>query len=404
LADNPLNERPLTVVLVHNRYQRPGGEDVAVEADAALLAAHGHRVVRFERDNDDIDAMGAFGRARLAAGTLWSLSSARAVSALLRDVEPDVVHVHNTFPMISASIYSSAAKRRVPVVQTLHNYRLVCAAAVCAREGHKCEECVGRSVPWPAVRHACYHDSRTQSAVVAGAQMLHHVLGTWDRRVSLFLAVSQHTADALIGAGALPSDRVMVRYNFCDPDPGWRGPGADAGHVLFAGRLEREKGVFELVSAAARVPAVRVLIAGDGAARDQAEELARQLDAANISFLGQVSRDEVLERLRQARCLVFPSIWDEPFPMILVEASALGVPTVASAVGGVPEIVSDDTGMLVPPGDVGRLASALSAAAADPAGWQAKGERARRRYEEAFTADQAYATLLGAYRRAGVRN
>jgi glycosyltransferase involved in cell wall biosynthesis len=402
LPTEPRAARPLTVVLAHNRYQRAGGEDAAVEADAALLEARGHRVVRFERDNHDIEDMGRLGQARLAAGTLWSLSSARALTKVLSGVDADVLHVHNTFPMLSASIYSAAAKQRVPVVQTVHNYRLVCAVAVCARDGHKCVECVGHAVPWPAMQHACYHDSRIESAVVVAMQVVQRSARTMDRKVSLFLPVSEHTATALIAVHALPAERVMVRYNFCTPDPGERPNGSDQGYALFAGRLEVEKGVLDLVEAASRVPSMPVLIAGDGPARREAERLAQRLGTSNVTFLGQLPRADLLDRLRSARCLVLPSTWDEPFPMVLVEASALGVPAIASRVGGVPEIVSGATGTLVPPGEVGQLADALSAARADPLGWQAKGAAARRRYEGAFTADRAYDRLLEAYRRVGV--
>jgi glycosyltransferase involved in cell wall biosynthesis len=402
LPAEPSADRQLTVVLAHNRYQRAGGEDAAVEADAALLESHGHRVVRFERDNKDIANMGPLSQARLAAGTLWSMSSAREMTKLMSSIDADVVHIHNTFPMLSASIYSAAAKRRVPVVQTMHNYRLVCAVAVCARDGHKCVECVGRALPWPAIRHACYHESRMESAVVVGMQVVHRAARTLDRNVSLFLPVSEHIATALIEAHALAAERVMVRYNFCAPDPGERPRGSDQGYVLFAGRLEPEKGILQLVEAASRASVLPVLVAGDGPVRHEAERLARQLGAANVSFLGHLPRPDLLDKLRSARCLVLPSTWDEPFPMALVEAAALGVPAIASRVGGVPEIVSEATGMLVPPGEVDRLAGALSAAAADPPGWQTKGVAARRRYEKSFTAERAYDRLIDAYRRAGV--
>lgn len=391
-----------TVLLVHNRYQQPGGEDAAVEADSQLLTAAGHRVVRYERDNDEIEGLGAAGRLGVAAGTVWSRRSRREIDRLLQRERPDVLHAHNTFPLISPAVFAAARARRIPVVQTLHNYRLVCASAVLYRDGHPCYDCVGRALPVPAVVHRCYHESAAESAVVATYGAVHRGAGSWRRLVTRYLAVSAHLSRVLTDAGAIPADRTEVRHNVCAPDPGPRASGPDEGTIVFAGRITVEKGVEDLVRAAAVASSVPIIVAGDGPHLAAAARLAAELGATNVRFVGHLERPALFDVIRRSRAVVFSSTWEEPFPMALVEAAALGVPAIATDVGGVPEIVTEQTGTLVVPGDPRALAAAMLSAIADPAGWAARGRAARTRYEAEFGADRALDRLLGAYRRAGV--
>jgi glycosyltransferase involved in cell wall biosynthesis len=384
-----------TVLLVHNRYQEPGGEDVAVEADAALLERAGHRVVRYERDNAEI--LGA-SRIAVAAGTIWSPRSRREVDELLTRVHPDVVHAHNTFPLVSPAVFAAARARGIPVVQTLHNYRLVCAAAVLARDGAPCHACLHASVPAPAVIHACYRQSRIQSGVVAAYQMVHGAAHTWSRLVTRSVAVSRHLADVLVGAGAIAADRVDVRPNFCEPDPAPRHRRDDRGGFVFAGRITREKGIETVLRAAAMVPEARLAVVGDGPAM----ALARRLAPSNVTFLGRVERARALDAMAQARGVVYASVSEEPLPTVLVEAAALGVPAIATAVGGAPEVVTTATGTLVPPGDADGLATAFRDALDHPEGWAQRGAAARKRYDAEFSSGRALDRLLETYRRAGV--
>ena len=391
----------LSVVIVHEHYQQRGGEDVAVEADTDLLRSRGHRVTSYVRHNDEIKTIGPLGRPRLAANTVWSRRSRLDLAAVLDSCRPDVVHVHNTFPLISPSVFRAANERGVPVVQTIHNYRLACASGTLLRDGAVCDDCLGRRVPLPAVRHACYRESRSQTAVVAAMQVAHRAVHTWDRRVDLFLPVSEHALRRLVAAGAIPAERAMVRHNHVAPDPGARPPGSDRGQVVFVGRLAPEKGVDVLVRAAALVPELPVRIVGDGPERARVERLAGELGTTNVRFLGWLTRDEVFDELRGARCFVLPSCWEEPMGMVLIEAAALGVPVIGSSLGGTSEVVTDETGTLLAPGDVGALAEALRDAAARPEVWGRRGLAARRRFEAKFSADRAYDTLLAAYARVG---
>jgi len=392
----------LTVLVIHERYQQFGGEDVAVDADLALLEAHGHRVVYYERHNDEIKGLGLVGRTRVAAGAVWSVSSVKALEHVIGRARPDIVHVHNTFPLISPAAYRAAARRGIPVVQTVQNYRMVCAVATLLRDGHVCVDCVGRRLPLPAIRHACYHNSRVESAIVAAMQVTHRTVGTWGRDVSLYLPSSHHVLRRLVGAGAFPETKAMVRRNHVSPDPGAREPGSDKGYVAFAGRLSVEKGVEVLVRAAALVPDIPVRIVGDGPQRAELTRVARELGATNVTFLGQLARPQAMEVVRGARCLAFPSTWEEPMGLVLIEAAAQGVPAIGTDVGGAPECIGAGAGRLVPPGNVEALADALREAAADPDDWWRRGRAARRHFEEEFTAERAYEVLATAYRRVGV--
>ncbi|HLX86985.1 MAG TPA: glycosyltransferase family 4 protein [Acidimicrobiales bacterium] len=392
----------LTALLVHERYTQPGGEDVAYEADAALLEAAGHRVVRYERHNDEIATMGPGQRLLLPSRTVWSPSSARAFGQRLDEVRPDVVHLHNTFPLLSPSLAMAAHRRAVPVVQTVQNLRLVCAQGLCTRDGLPCHDCLDLGSPWPALRHACYRGSRAQTAVVVAWQAAQRVAEHRRQPVSLYLPVSAYVRDQLVAQGAVPAGRTMVRHNHV-PDPGARRPADDEGVLVFCGRVVRDKGVDVLVRAAAMAPAARIVIVGGGPDLPAMAELSERHGATNVTFTGPLTRAEALAHVRRARCVVAPSVCEDPNPLSLIEAAALGVAAIATTSGGIPEIVGD-TGMLCPPADAEALSAALADAAGDATGWAGRGLAARARYEMHFSATRAYEVLLDAYRRAGVRD
>ncbi len=391
----------MKVLIVHARYRQPGGEDVVVDVQASVLAERGHEVVRFERHNDDLDVAGPLRQVTAAAATIWSRRSQRDLASTLTAERPDIVHVHNTFPILSPSIYAVANAAGIPVVQHLHNARLVCTNPCLVRDGELCTDCVGRRVPWPGVVHRCYHGSATHSGVAAALQLTHHTLGTWARRVDAFLPVSAWLANILTGSGAIPAEKVRVCYSALDPDPGPRWLAAesrpDGGYGLFAGRLAEEKGVRTLVEAAALVPQLPIKIAGDGPERVLLERLITQRRLDHVELLGRVERHELLELLRGARAALTPSLVDS-LPMVAVEAAAVGVPTIASACGGIPEVVLDGvTGHLVPPGDPTALAQRLAEAAAHPDTMRKMGFAARERFEQRFTASAFADRLLDAY-------
>ncbi len=388
---------PHRVLMVHNAYQLAGGEDGVVAAELALLRQHGHEVIELRRDNQRIDPQaGAIGRLRLAAETLWSCATHSEALALLRQARPAVVHVHNTFPLISPSLYWACAKVGIPVVQTLHNFRLACPQAMFLREGKVCESCLGKTTLWPALAHGCYRESRAQTAVVVGMLTLHRSLRTFERKVTRYIALNEFCRAKFIEAG-LPAQRIAVKPNFADLP---RRPLARARNgLLFVGRLSEEKGI-EVLGEAWReswqeCDGMRLRVAGSGPAAGTLE------CQPGVAMLGPQTPEQVQTEMGWARALVLPSICYENFPRTLVEAFAAGLPVIASRIGALAELVEDGiTGLHFEPGNAQDLARTLRWAHANPDEMAAMGANARMRYESHYTPDINYRQLLAIHRSA----
>lgn len=385
----------MNILLLHNRYQFVGGEDAVVAGEQQLLETAGHTVAKLEVSNDQIN--GLWGAAKTAMGVLYSHASRRAVQDVLQKVQPDVVHVHNFFPLLSPSVYDACIEARVPVVQTLHNYRLGCPNALLFRDGNVCEDCVGR-FPWPSVMHGCYRGSRAQTAIVAGMLAFHRLRGTWEDRVDAFIALTDFQKQKLVQMG-LPEQKLHVKPNFVH-DPG-RSPEAGKGdYLLFVGRLVPEKGIQTILRAYGDAKLqIPLKIVGTGPLYEALRRQIRELSLDGIvELVGQVSKDEVLTMMRQARALVLPSTCYEGFPMTIVEAFASGLAVVGSRIGGIASIIKEgETGWLVPPGDSRAWAEALQEAWEDTDGTRARNQRAREAYEANFTPDRAHKQLIALY-------
>jgi glycosyltransferase involved in cell wall biosynthesis len=379
------------VLLIHNRYQHAGGEDEVVAQEAAILEQHGHAVSRLTADNREIVDLSVRGRARLAAETIWSRRSQRAVRERIRTDRPGVAHFHNTFPQISPSAYYACRDAGVAVVQTLHNYRLLCPGALFFRAGQVCEECLGKTAPWPGVRHACYRDSRTASSVVATMVTAHRVSGTWTHAVDLYIALTNFAKEKFI-AGGLPKDRIVVKPNFVEHDPGLGDH--EGGYALFVGRLSKEKGLDTLIEAWRLLGDTPVLkIVGDGPLRSLADNA-----PPNIQWLGREPKARVFALMRDASALVFPSVVYEGFPLTIVEAFATGLPVIASRLGSMSEIVNDgETGILVAHGSSAELACSVDQLLANRSLARAIGRAGRDAYEARFTAERNYQMLMESY-------
>ena len=209
----------MRILLIHNRYQQRGGEDIVFEAERALLERAGHDVVVYERHNDEINSYPAWRRADLLRRTIWATDSARSIREILVQNRPQVAHFYNTFPLISPAAYYACASEGVPVVQTLPNYRLICPGAQLRRNGQVCELCVGKSVAWEGVRYGCYRDSRAQSAAVAGMLLFHRLAGTWKKCVHTYIALTEFSRHKFI-EGGLPADEDCRKTQL--PSPGSR--------------------------------------------------------------------------------------------------------------------------------------------------------------------------------------
>lgn len=383
----------MKVLLVHTYYQQPGGEDEVFRAEAALLEEHGHEVVRFTAHNDQIRELSAL---QVAGKTLWNGSIKSRFRDVLRRERPEIVHVHNTFPLMSPSIYHAAAAEGVPVVQTLHNYRLLCPMAEFFRDGKVCEDCLGR-VPWPGVLHGCYRDSWTMSAGVAGMLALHRAIGTWRDKIAAYVALTEFGRDKFVGGG-LPGERIHVKPNFITPDPGpGRGGG---GYALFVGRLSRTKGLDTMLEAWDLLedpPPLKIV--GDGPLADLVRE--RSSAADRVEWLGRKPRQDVLALMREAVMLVFPSLWYEGQPIVIIEALASGLPVVASDHGAMASMIDDGvTGLLFRPGDSRALADKVLWATDDPARLTELRAGARAGYEARYTSERNYTILERIYQAA----
>jgi glycosyltransferase involved in cell wall biosynthesis len=381
----------MRVLVAHNRYREPGGEDAVFEAEVALLRERGHTVVTVEEDNRQIRE--AFG-VPLSGTGIWSRSARLRILQVIDDARPDIAHFHNTHPLLTPSVYYACAERGVPVVQTLHNYRLICPAATLYRAGDVCELCVGRAVPLQGIRYACYRGSRIQSAMVAAMLGYHGFRGTWKGRVDAYVALTEFARARFI-EGGLPPRKVHVKPNFVHPDPGPKN--SEGEFALFVGRLSPEKGV-EMVLEAARGLGDRVpiWIVGDGPLSLHVNKACQT--TKNVRVLGYQSRAKVVELMKRARFLVFASGWYEGFPMVIAEAFACGLPVVAVSLGAAAEIVGDGhSGLLSEPRSVQGLAQRMRWAWEHPEDCVRMGQAARLEYESLYTPARNYEILLGIY-------
>lgn len=337
----------MRVLVVHNRYrsEQPSGENNVVDAEVKLLHHGGVKVGRFERQSDDIASMSLPRKALVPLQVPWNRSARAELATRLRVERPDVVHVHNTFPLLSPSVLAACADARVPVVATLHNYGLVCPPGTLYRDGHVCTDCVGRA-PVPAVRHGCYRGSAVATLPMAVNLVANR--HRWRTGVTRFFCISGAQRRLLVDAG-LPADRLTVKHNFVT-DPGVRRTGAGE-HVLFLGRLTEEKGVSLLMAAWHRLGGslgLPLVIAGTGPLSDEVAAWASGRD--DVSYVGLQSSAECRDLAARAAVMVAPSAWLEAFGLVVVEAMAAGVPTVAPAHGAFEELISDGvTGLLHTP-------------------------------------------------------
>jgi glycosyltransferase involved in cell wall biosynthesis len=389
----------MRILILHNHYQLAGGEDVAVASESDLLVAHGHDVQVDTVSNAVLRNL--WDKTKAAWQSAYSAASRRRVEEAIRRFRPDVAHVHNFFPLLTPSVYDACCAAHIPVVQTLHNYRLLCLNAEFFRGGHLCEECLGKMVPWPGVLHACYRHSRGASGAVAVMQTVNRLRGTWSNKVDLYIALSQFARSKFI-AGGLPAQKIVVKPNFVRPDPGL---GAGRGrYALFVGRLAGGKGLEALFAAwdglDGRIP---LKIAGDGPAADFVGAMARKI--AGVDWLGPCPRAHVLALMQDAWALVFPSLYYENFPMVIAEAYAAGLPIIASNVGSMSLLVDHGrTGLHVRANDPADLTAKVLWLWTHPQNRAEMSRNARIEFERKYTAEANYEALMEIYARATGRS
>jgi glycosyltransferase involved in cell wall biosynthesis len=376
------------VVVAHNRYRSatPSGENRVVDAEIAQLTGAGVEVVPLLRSSDNIGSLPLRGKALLPVSPLWNPDAQRALATVLREHRPDVLHLHNPYPLLSPAVIRTAHRYGVPVVHTAHNYRQVCAAGIYFRDGRICHDCRGRRLGVPAVIHRCYRGSAAQSAVMAVTLAAHR--STW-LSVDRFLAPTSALAAHLRGYG-VPAERITVKPNAL-PDPGPPPPPGDG--FLFLGRLSPEKGLDLLLDAWMRHPdgsLGTLRIAGDGPQRNRAAQAAAT--RSDVDYLGPLDAAAAGAAIESAALLVVPSTCDDVLPTVVIEALAAGRPVLGTALGGIPYLIGD-TGWVAEP-DPAALAAALPVAAAHAT---SRSGAARARYEQTFHPDVVTRQLLDVY-------
>ena len=378
----------MKILVAHNRYLYRGGEDTVVDAEVNLLRQHGHQVWVYSRDNAEIQYLTSIEAAKTS---LWSRKTVHDLQKIHQQFSPDLIHAHNTFPLISPSIYGIAQKLRIPVIQTLHNFRLVCPQAMLLREGKHCDACVG-TLPWRAIVHRCYRQSLSQTALNSTVSMLQRLRSIRHQQISCFIVLNTLCRE-IFARGGLPLDKLRIKPNFVElpPEPQWRHRKGG----LFIGRLSGEKGIEVLIQALNQLPNIVIDVFGKGPLQDLVSS------SPGLRYGGFQSKDVLRQKLGEAAYLVMPSTGVESFGLVAIEAFASGTPVIATRHGGLRElIIHGQNGLLVPPNDVSALVSAIAYAETHPDHMRQMGMAARKNYLTSYTPERNYEQLIQIYHEA----
>lgn len=382
----------MKVLQVHNAYQHIGGEEMVVTAEYEMLKQHGHDIHQWIVNNSGLDNVSALSKAKIALQSVWSWESYQKIRHKLQELRPDVVHVHNTIPQISPSVYAACNHEGIPVVQTLHNYKLICPGAYLYRQGQTCEDCVGKTVAYPSVINACYRGSNLQSAVTATGLAFNQLIKTYKANIDIYIALTRFGRQKFI-EGGIAAEKIAVKPNFVTSDIQ---VGEHQGeYALFVGKLVKYKGIETLLKAWHLLDeSIPLKVVGKG----PLEILLKSNLPNGVNYLGALPRDKVFHLMQNASLLIFPSEWYEGFPMTVTESFATGLPVIASRIGGIPEIVRDGySGWNFNPNDAEDLAKTVKSAWSNPTELKRRGVLARKQYEDYYSQEQNYQMLKNIY-------
>ena len=376
----------MRILTVHAKYTLRGGEDEVRESERDLLRTHGHDVAEYVQDNESIKGARPWST---GVRTVWSRGDYAAIRKQIQAHGSEIVTVHNFFPLISPAVYYAARAEGVPVIQTLHNFRLICPGSTLLRDGRVCTDCVGKTIPYPGVAHGCYRGSAVLTAGVSAMVATHRLLRTWDRMVDRYIVLSDFMRKTFV-AGGFPADKLTVKPNYTSDVEAGDGRGA---YFLYVGRLSAEKGVATLLRAWELVGSDRELrIIGSGPEEVSLKQMASTL--RGVRFLGQQPRERVQEAVGAATAVIVPSVWNEPFGLTVIEALAKGTPVIGSAIGSIPSLITlGRSGTLFEAGNANELAHVLKT-------WvptQELREGARAEFEARFTPERNYTLLMEIY-------
>lgn len=388
----------MRILIGHNHYKIPGGEDAVVAAEHSLLKDFGEDVLLYKRSNVELDSGSVTAKFRNIRQLGWSRETYRDIKTMIRRFRPDVAHFHNIFYVITPAAYFACREEGVPVVQSQHNFRLKCANGLLYRQNKVCEECVKKSL-WQGIYHGCYRDSRLLTAFIAGTLMDHWRKRTWHNAVDIYISASQFGKQKLIEMG-MPGEKIAVKPNFVYPVPSVDDR-KDQGYALYVGRLSEEKGVRVLLEAWKSVPDVPLRIIGEGPLSGSLKVYTQSQGIRNVQFLGYVNQKTYEENMCGARFLIVPSQCYENFPRIIVEAFARGIPVIASNLGTLRELVEDQgTGLLFEPQDVRQLTEKIRRLFLDSALVTQLGRNARGVFQKKYGVRENYEHLVSIYQRA----
>lgn len=364
-------ERKLNILQVHNFYREPGGEDVVVKNEAEMLKEHGHRVYKYYRRNEEIAYLPFFEKILLPLDSVFSVKTYIQIRRIIRKKKIDLVHVHNTLHLISPSVFLAAKKEGIPVVMTVHNYRLCCPAGTFYHSRHICEKCMTNGL-MQAARCKCYRNSFWQSALVAVQTYVHRKLHTY--RDVYFICFTNFQKEKISKLQDIDSEHVFLKPNGLKKENFEKT--VSKNQILFVGRLEEEKGILDLLKAyremtlelqkeGYQVP--KLVICGDGKLDFTSHLFVRENHIENVVFMGHVSHEKVLKTMAESKCVVIPSRWYEGMPMVLIEAYRTKTPVIVPDFAGFSSMVCDGVnGFKYAPHHTGELAALLAMMTARP--------------------------------------
>lgn len=384
----------MRILIAHNFYQVPGGEDAVARSEAAMLKSFGEDVVTYERHNNEIEKFSPVKKIAHFLSLAHNKYSYRNLREVLRKHRPDVAHFHNIYYLLTPSVYQACRDEGVPVVQSLHNYRMICSNGLLFRDGHVCEDCLTKNV-WEGVKHRCFRDSAIMTLLMATTIDRLWKRGVWIDGVDRYIVASQFTRRKYVDQG-IPLDKIVYKPHFIDPAPERRDK--DAGYVLYLGRLSQEKGVDVLLNAWNSLVDIPLKIAGTGPMEALLKNMVVDGGQKHVEFLGLLDQAKCQDLLREATLIVIPSVCYENFPRVVVEAFACGVPVIASGLGSLQELVEhSETGLLFEPGNANSLALAVRLCFENRLLVTRMKENARRVFEERYSARANYDQLMRIY-------
>ena len=327
------------ILIVHNYYQIPGGEDTVVANEKKMLEEHGHKVILYSRNNAELKLMTKFKKLFLPITTVFNPRTYKEIKRLIKSENIEIVHVHNTLNLISPAVYYAARTMKVPVVQTIHNFRLLCPGATFYRDGHICEDCVKHGLIC-AVKHSCYRGSKVQTLACVISIWFHRMTGIYGK--INYICLTEFNKNKLLELKQIKPETVSVKPNFVDSKCGFIPEGDRKDQFVFVGRLDKLKGVDILFEAWKNMgdTAPKLIVCGTGPMEDWCNAFIRE-NPVNIEMRGFVPNEEALKIIAASKALVLPTQWYEGFPMTVVEAYSVGTPVLCTDLGNCGYIVND---------------------------------------------------------------